>query len=127
MNNLSKPVFEAEWHQLELRYQHLRKHTQQDQQRLTWSIHTYGLLEPIMVVACSTGNWIVIDGYLRIKAMQTLKNDTIKIIIWESNVAEALIHTYRSNQSRTWDYFEEAWLLQELRNLHNYSQGTTIR
>lgn len=123
MNNLSKSVLEAEWHQLELSYRHLRKHTQQEQQRLMLSIHTYGLLEPIMVVASLTGNWIVIDGYLRIKAVQALKNDTIKIIIWGSNVAEALIHTYRSNQSRTWDYFEEAWLLQELRNLHNYSQA----
>lgn len=123
MNNLLKPVLEVEWHQLELSYQHLRKHTQKDQQRLMLSIHAYGLLEPIMVVADSTGNWTVIDGYMRIKAMQALKNDTIKIIVWESNVAEALIHTYRSNQSRTWDYFEEAWLLQELRNLHNYSQA----
>lgn len=123
MNNLSNSVLEAEWHQLELSYQHLRKHTQQEQRRLMLSIHAYGLLEPIIVVTSSTGYWIVIDGYLRIKAMQALKNDTIKIIIWESNVAEALIHTYRSNQSRTWDYFEEAWLLQELRNLHNYSQA----
>ena len=39
------------------------------------SIHTYGLLEPIMVVAGPTENWTVIDGYLRIKAMQALNND----------------------------------------------------
>ena len=49
MNNLSKPVLEAEWHQLELSYQYLRKHTQSEQQRLMLSIHTYGLLEPVMV------------------------------------------------------------------------------
>ena len=123
MNNLLKPTLEVEWHQLELSYQHLRKHTQKDQQRLMLSIHAYGLLEPIMVIAGPTGNWTVIDGYLRIKAMRALKNDTIKIIVWESNVAEALIHAYRSNQSRAWDYFEEAWLLQELKKLHNYSQA----
>ena len=122
MNNLSKSVLEVEWHQLELSYRHLRKHTQQAQQQLMLSIHTYGLLEPIMVVAGPTKNWTVVDGYLRIKAMQELKNDTIKITVWESNVAEALIHVYRTNQSRIWDYFEEAYLLQELKNLHNYSQ-----
>ena len=122
MSNLLKPVLEAEWHQLELSYQHLRKHTQKDQQRLMLSIHNYGLLEPIMVVAAATEHWTVIDGYLRIKAMQALKSDTIKIAIWESSVAEALIHAYRTNQSRTWDYFEEACLLQELKSLHNHSQ-----
>ena len=122
MSNLLKPVPEAEWHQLELSYQHLRKHTQKDQQRLMLSIHNYGLLEPIMVIAAATGHWVVIDGYLRIKAMQALKSDAIKITIWESSVAEALIHAYRNNQSRVWDYFEEACLLQELMSLHNYSQ-----
>lgn len=122
MSNLLKPVLEAEWHQLELSYQHLRKHTQKDQQRLMLSIHNYGLLEPIMVVAAATEHWTVIDGYLRIKAMQTLKSDTIKITIWESSVAEALVHAYRTNQSRTWDFFEEACLVQELKSLHNYSQ-----
>ena len=122
MNNLSKPVLEAEWHQLELSYQYLRKHTQSEQQRLMLSIHTYGLLEPVMVTVATTGRWVVIDGYLRIKAMQALKNDGIKIIVWESNAAEALIHAYRTNQSRAWDCFEEACLLQELMNLKNYAQ-----
>jgi ParB family transcriptional regulator, chromosome partitioning protein len=122
MSNLLKPVLEAEWHQLELNYQHLRKHTQKEQQRLMLSIHSYGLLEPIMVIAAATGRWVVIDGYLRIKAMQALKSDAIKITVWESSVAEALIHAYRNNQSRIWDYFEEACLLQELMSLHNYSQ-----
>lgn len=127
MNTSTSSVqhIEVEWHQLELRYQHLRIRTQAVQQRLMLSIHTHGLLVPIVVVSSvgSDSSWVVIDGYLRVNATQALGNDMIKAQVWELSVAEALLYAYHNNKVRPWDCLEEAHLLQELISCHQYSQA----
>lgn len=68
MNDTNTPAktLELEWHQLELRYSSLRTHTAAETRRTMLSIHEYGLLAPISVIASGIVNspWIVIDGYM---------------------------------------------------------------
>jgi ParB family chromosome partitioning protein len=119
------PPIEVEWHQLELRYQTLRIHTASAIQRLMISVHSYGLLVPITVIASGVQEcpWIVIDGYLRIAALKALRHDLVTATVWQTDVAEALMEVYKYNKSRTWKAFEEANLVQELFAIHQYSQA----
>jgi ParB/RepB/Spo0J family partition protein len=122
--NTPQPI-ELEWHQLELRYQSLRIHTASAVRHLMLSVHVYGLLVPITVVASGVQEcpWVVIDGYLRILALKALGNDLIAATVWQIDAAEALLDVYKHNKSRTWEAFEEANLLQELITTHHYSQA----
>jgi len=118
-------AIELEWHQLELRYQSLRIHTVSAIRQLMLSIHAYGLLVPITVIASDISDrpWVVVDGYLRILALKALRYDLITATVWHIDAAEALLDVYKYNKSRTWEAFEEANLLQELVTTHQYSQA----
>ncbi len=118
-------TLELEWHQLELRYQSLRTHSVADMRRVMLSIHTYGLLAPIIVIASGVVNcpWIVIDGYLRAAALKELGRDKVTATIWDAAIPEALLQTYQYNESRPWKQLEEAHLLQELMTLHEYTHA----
>ena len=125
----AEQTFEAEWHQLELRYQSLRIHNDSAVRQVMLSLHSYGLLAPIIVTA-SGGNdrpWVVIDGYLRIAACRALNRDHITATAWPVNPAEALLNVYTHNTSRPWDVFEEANLIQELMTTHHYSKATLAK
>lgn len=114
-----------EWHQLDLRYQTLRIHTKGAIRHLMISIHANGLLVPITVVASGNQDrsWIVIDGYLRILALQELGHDLVAANVLKMDVAKALLDTWKHNKSRRWDVFEEANLLQELLTTYSYTQA----
>lgn len=117
-------IIEVEWHQLDLRYQSLRIHTDSAIRLLMLSIHVHGLLVPITVVASGVKDcpWVVIDGYLRILALKALGHDLAQAVVWQLGFAEALLNVYQNNRSRVWESFEEANLLQELLTTHQYSQ-----
>lgn len=123
--NTATKTLELEWHQLELRYSSLRTHTAAETRRTMLSIHEYGLLAPISVIASGIVNspWIVIDGYLRIAAMKELGRDLITASVWNVAISDALLQAYQSNESRPWKQLEEAHLLQELITLHEYTQA----
>jgi ParB/RepB/Spo0J family partition protein len=120
----SNQIIEVEWHQLDLRYQSLRIHTDSAVRSLMLSIHIHGLLVPITVIASGVKDcpWIVIDGYLRILALKALGRDLAQAAVWQSAANEALLRVYKDNRSRTWEAFEEANLLQELLTIYQYSQ-----
>lgn len=118
-----------EWHQLELRYQSMRVHAPGSIRRLMLSIHAKGLQVPITVVASGTPDrpWVVIDGYLRIFALQALGEDLVAANVWQMDAANALLYAWKHNKSRSWDVFEEANLLQELLTTHRYTQAEIAR
>jgi ParB family transcriptional regulator, chromosome partitioning protein len=128
ITNTTQPL-EVEWHQLDLRYQGLRIHTAAAVRQLMVSIHAYGLLVPITVIASGVSDcpWVVVDGYLRILAHRALRRDLIHATIWPIDAAAALLDAYKHNKSRTWEAFEEANLLQELLTTHQYSQAKLAR
>jgi ParB family transcriptional regulator, chromosome partitioning protein len=115
-----------EWDQLDLRYADIRIHTQTAINRLVGSIQSHGLLNPIVVVPlCGiepSKRWVVIDGYLRVAALQTLRHDSIEAVVSSHTMKEALIDLYRQSASRVWEAYEEAQLVQTLIGEHQCSQ-----
>jgi ParB family chromosome partitioning protein len=122
MNQLQK----LEWHQLDLRYADIRIHTQRAINRLLYSIQSYGLLNPIIVVPLNgtelSKRWVVIDGYLRVAALQALRHDSINAVISSHTMKESLVDLYRQSTSRVWEAYEEAKLVQTLISEHQLSQ-----
>lgn len=115
-----------EWHQLDLRYADIRIHTQIAINRLAGSIQSHGLLNPIVVVPLNdteSGKWVVIDGYLRVAALQVLRHDNIEAVVAYHPMKEALIDLYRQSTSRIWEVYEEAQLVQTLIGEHQCSQS----
>lgn len=108
---------ELELHQLDRRYETLRRRSPPHEQRLLSSLATHGQQMPIIVVAASGGErWPVIDGYKRIRAIEHLKRDVVDATSWTLPEADALILEWRMREGSASDAFEQAWLLQELRD-----------
>jgi len=58
--------------------------------------------------------FVLIDGYLRVEALERLKRDTVLATVWPMSEVDALVHHHHlSSSSRT--VFEQAWFLAWLR------------
>lgn len=82
---------QLEFHQLDLRWEHLRMRRPQRQRRLLASLAESGQQTPIVVVlaAGQPDRYLVIDGYKRIAALQQLGRDTVDAVVWPMSEAEA--------------------------------------
>ena len=100
-------VEEIEIGQLDLRYAHTR--VERDHHSLAVSLAKTGQIVPIIV----SKDLVVLDGYLRVKALTALGHDTVKGEIWDSSEEEGLIQLLARSKSRQWDTIEEAALLAE--------------
>jgi len=119
---------QLEFHQLDLRWKHLRVREPQHYRRLLASLAAAGQQTPIVVVLAegnSTGQtnptYLVIDGYKRIAALQQLGRDTVDATVWGMSEAEALLldRTLRLSQQET--ALEQGWLLLEMEQRYGYS------
>jgi len=120
---------QLEFHQLDLRWEHLRVREPHRQRRLLASLADSGQQTPIVVVV-STDNpqrYLVIDGYKRIAALQQLGRDTIGAAVWPMSEAEALLldRTLRLSQQET--ALEQGWLLAEMEQRYGYSLDELAR
>jgi ParB/RepB/Spo0J family partition protein len=110
---------DLEFHQLDMRYEHLRLRRPERERRLLASLAEKGQQVPIVVVALveDLGRYQVIDGYKRVRLLQRLGTDTVQATVWDMNEAEALVldRSLRAADAET--AIEQGWLLQELRNL----------
>jgi ParB family transcriptional regulator, chromosome partitioning protein len=123
MNTITKTLLTIEHHCLLQPYSPLRLHKQGLLEKLVISIEAHGQLMPVVVVPLSSNRWILMDGYLRLKALRRLGKDTISAEIWACDPARALLALLTGHQSRAWEAIEEALLLQELHAQHGLSQG----
>src|SRR5712691_1792334 len=112
-----------EFHQLDLRYEHLRVRNPQRQRRLLASLAESGQQTPIVVVAVNgePNHYLVIDGYKRIAAFQQLGRDTVEAVVWPmSEVAAVLLdRSLRLSEHET--ALEVGWLLAELEQRFGYN------
>jgi ParB family chromosome partitioning protein len=110
---------DLEFHQLDMRYEHLRLRRPQRERRLLASLAEKGQQVPIVVVALfeDQGRYQVIDGHKRVRLLQRLGADTVQATVWDMSEAEALLldRSLRAADAET--AIEQGWLLQELRNL----------
>lgn len=107
-------------HMLSLNYAHLRCYSGKQFNNLQTSIAQHGQLVPIVVIE-SEGQRVVIDGYLRIKAMQKQGFDVVDAEVWSCSLAEGLLLLLTDYQSRRCEALEEGLILQELHVEHKLS------
>ncbi len=103
---------ELELHQLELRYEALRKRAPLAERQLLGSLVEIGQQLPIVVVS-EAQRFILIDGYKRVRALKRLAHDTVRATGWQVSEVEALL-LERGLRCASEDAFDQAWLLAEL-------------
>ena len=107
---------ELEFHQLDLRYEHLRVCRPDKERRLLSSLAECGQQVPIVVVAIvdQPNRFLVVDGFKRIRALRRLKQDTVHATVWNMTETEALLlhRSMRTAEAET--ALEQGWLLAEL-------------
>ena len=119
-----REVNEIEMAQLQLRYAHTRIERPEKVLALASSIERYGQILPVIVLREGIHSFVLIDGYLRVKALKRCGSDTVLAEIWECKEEEALVQILARDNSRKWDLLEEAALLREL---HDHSQLSQSR
>jgi ParB family chromosome partitioning protein len=113
---------ELEFHQLELRYERLRVTRPELERRLLASLAEVGQQVPIVVVQDSVaGQFVVIDGYKRIRSLRRLAHDTVSANLWPGEEAEALIITRLMQTAEGESALEQSWLLAELKQRFGFS------
>ena len=120
---------DLEFHQLELRYEHLRVRRPDRERRLLASLAATGQQVPVVVVPVEghTDRYLVIDGYKRVSALKQLGRDTVCATVWQMTEAEALLldRSIRASDGET--ALEEGWLLVELGERFGYSLDELAR
>jgi len=110
---------ELELHQLTLRYERLRKRSPREERALLVSLSEIGQQLPVVVIE-ETPRFILIDGYKRVRALKRLARDTVRATSWQVAEAEALL-LERSLRRGSEDALDQAWLLAELQERHEWS------
>ncbi len=118
-----REVKEIEIAQLHLRYAHTRIEWPQRVLALASSIERFGQILPVIVLRGEGNSFVLLDGYLRVKALKRCLRDTVMAEIWEGREEEALVEILVRAHSRKWDLLEEAALLRELHDQYHLSQS----
>src|SRR4030042_3738439 len=118
-----REVKEIEIAQLHLRYAHTRIEWPQRVFALASSIERFGQILPVIVLREEGNSFVLIDGYLRVKALKRCLRDTVMAEIWEGKDEEALVEILARANSRKWDLLEEAALLRELQDRKSVGEG----
>jgi len=117
-----RAIKEIELSRLELRYAHTRIERPGGAAALAASIVRFGQIIPVIVLR-EEMNVVLLDGYLRVKALKALGRDTVLAELWECKAEDALVELLARTKSRKWDLLEEAALLQELHDHYHLSQA----
>ena len=117
-----------EFHQLDLRWEHLRVREPHRQRQLLASLAESGQQTPIVVVS-KEGNadYLVIEGYKRIAALKQLGRDTVEATVWPMGEAEALLLSRAQRMSPRESALEQGWLLSEMEQRFSYSLDELAR
>ena len=110
---------ELEIHQLTLRYEHLRKRQPLQERALLTSLAEIGQQLPVVVVG-EGDEFVLIDGYKRIRALKRLGRDTARATRWQVAEVDALL-LERGLRCGSEDTLDQAWLLAELRERFGWS------
>jgi ParB/RepB/Spo0J family partition protein len=107
---------QLEFHQLDLRWEHLRVREPHRQRRLLASLAESGQQTPIVVVVSKDNSqrYLVIDGHKRIAALEQLGRDTAEATVWAMTEAEALVLSRSLRFSPQESALEQGWLLVEM-------------
>ncbi|MBU1256009.1 ParB N-terminal domain-containing protein [Patescibacteria group bacterium] len=118
-----REVKEIEIAHLQLRYAHTRIHRPERVSSLASSIERFGQIIPVIALREGRDSFVLIDGYLRVKAVRRCRRDTVVAEIWECKEEEALVKVLARAHTRKWDLIEEAALLRELYHQYHLPQS----
>ena len=116
-------IKEIEFHQIEQKYSNLSISNASSQSKLMVSLAEYGQQSPVFVTKTGLNNYVLIDGYRRVKALLKLKRDTVKAAVLALSEKDALLLKHRLENQQRRSAIEEAWLLNELMETHHLSLG----
>lgn len=105
---------ELEFHQIDFRYATLRRRDPRLERLLVASLVAIGQQTPVVVVPTS-GKPVLVDGFKRVRALQSLRRDTVQAIPWDLEEREALLLAHRMRTGSADSPLEQAWLLSELK------------
>jgi len=117
---------ELEFHQLDRRYDALRVRQPARERRLLASLAEVGQQMPIVVVT-SASQYLVVDGYKRVRCLHRLHRDTVAAVVWDMAASEALIFRQLLQTDATENVFEQAWLLRTLHEEHGLALDVIAR
>ena len=108
---------DLEFHQIDLRYESLRKRDPHKERLLLASIDARGQICPVVVLAQKTATpYVLLDGHKRLRALKRLHQDTVRATIWDLDEAEALLLERLMRTGRGESPLEQGWLLSELKD-----------
>lgn len=107
---------EIELHQIEPRYEALRVRNARRETVLLAALAHVGQTMPIVVVR-EGARFVLIDGYKRVRALRTLKHDTVVAIEWSLAESEALLFERLLRAGDADSALEQGWFLREM-HLH---------
>jgi len=115
---------QMEFHQMELTYRALRSYDGKRQAQLVASLCEHGQQSPVMVVEQdgAPGQYVLIDGYRRVAALQRLGHDTVEALLLPLDEVAALCLRHRLEETKQRSVLEQGWLLSELVERHGISQ-----
>jgi ParB/RepB/Spo0J family partition protein len=119
---------EVEFHQLVLRYTELRCRDARRERHLMGSLAEQGQQVPVVVVRAEVeGQYVLVDGYKRVRALHKLGRDIVQALVWDLGPAEALILERLMRQCEPDSPIEQGWLLITLRDEHGLSLDELAR
>ena len=119
---------DVEIDQLQRNYEKLRRHNTYKERRLVSSLAHRGQLLPAVVVRASEGGrYTLLDGYKRVRALQCLRQDLVRVTVWDVDEVEALVLERLMRTSESNSALEQGWLLEELNERFSLSHEELAR
>jgi len=119
-------MIEVEHHQLVLRYASLRIRDSARVGRLAASLVREGQLSPVLVLAVED-RFLLIDGYARVAALESLGLDTVRAVDLEMDETAALLLHHKLENARERSPLEDGWLVQHLVDVCGLDQEEVAR
>ena len=104
---------DLEFHQLDCRYEALRKRDPRKERQLLASLAEHGQLQPVVVVAADA-RFILVDGYKRVRALTRLAQDTVRALCWAIDEPDALVLEQLMRAADPVGPLEQGWVLDAL-------------
>lgn len=111
---IDRGPMDLEFHQLDLRYDALRRRHPRKERGLLASLAEHGQLLPVVVVAADVP-FVLVDGYKRVRALQRLAHDTVRATVWAIEEADALVLEHVMRATDPAGPLEQGWMLDALR------------
>jgi ParB family transcriptional regulator, chromosome partitioning protein len=106
---------ELELHQLDRRYESLRPVCSERDSRVLASLSRDGQQLAVVVVASGDeGQFVLIDGYKRVRGLHKLGQDLVRATCWDLPEQEALLLARLTRSADGESALEQAWLLREI-------------